>query len=50
MIVRSKKKHKAPKRNITIYGKILEMVNQTKCNDNDNDNILFDHILQVHVI
>ncbi len=30
MIFRSKKKHKAPKLNIAIDGKILEMVNQTK--------------------
>ncbi len=29
MIFRSKKKHKAPKLNIAIDGKILEMVNQT---------------------
>ncbi len=30
MIFRSKKKHKAPKINIAIDGKILEMLNQTK--------------------
>ncbi len=30
MIFKSKKKHKAPKLNIAIDGKILEMVNQTK--------------------